>query len=327
MLLPPELAGNQAPEPTTTSTYAGARTVGKLPAVLVTIRRSPRMMIGIVVVGFFVIVAIVGPIFVHNADAFVGPALASPSSRFWLGTTQPGQSVLAQLIVSTPNTLEVGFGAGLLATVLAIAVGVGGGLVGGASDDGLNLFTNVVLVIPALPLVIIVSAYLKSNGLVSTLFVIAFTSWAGSARVLRGLTLSLRNREYVLAARVAGERNWRIVVVEVLPNMLAIIISGFIFTVIFAVLTQAGLAFIGLENPNTLTWGNMLYFAQNDEALSTGAWWWFVPPGLCIALLGTGLALINLGLDEVLNPRLRRYKSDTSPQNGQLDPAPRGEVG
>jgi peptide/nickel transport system permease protein len=163
----------------------------------------------------------------------------------------------------------------------------------------------VVLVIPGLPLVIIVAAYLKSGGLESTIFVIAITSWAASARVLRAQTLSVRNRDYVLAARASGERSWRIVAVEILPNELAIIVSQFIFATIFAVLTQAGLAFLGLQSPTTPTWGNMLYFAQNSEALSSGAWWWFIPPGLCIALLGAGLGLANFGLDEVLNPRLR----------------------
>jgi peptide/nickel transport system permease protein len=277
---------------------------GTLRAVL----RSPRMFSGLVILLIFVVVAIVGPILVHNPNSFVGPALHGPSGRFWLGTTQTGQSVFSQLIVSTRGTLEVGFAAGLLATVVALAIGIGGGFVGGAADDLLNLFTNVVLVIPALPLIIIVAAFLKSSGLASAVLVIAVTSWAGSARVLRGLALSVRSRDYVAAARVSGERTWRIIVVELLPNLSAYIISNFIFTVIFAVLTQAGLAFIGLESPDTLTWGNMLYFAENDQALSSGAWWWFVPPGLCIALIGTSLALINIGLDEVLNPRLRTYR-------------------
>jgi peptide/nickel transport system permease protein len=270
--------------------------------------RSPRMLSGAIILLVFVLVAIFGPYFAHNPNSFVGPSLSGPSSRFWLGTTQTGQSVFAQLILSTQDTLEVGFAAGLVATVVALAIGVGGAFGGGIGDDLLNLLTNIVLVIPALPLIIIVAAYLKSDGLGPTILVIAVTSWAGSARVLRGLTLSLRNRDYIAAARVSGERAWRIVVVELLPNLMAYVISCFIFTVIFAILTQAGLAFIGLTSPDILTWGNMLYFAENDQALSSGAWWWFVPPGLCIALIGTGLALINIGLDEVLNPRLRVFR-------------------
>jgi peptide/nickel transport system permease protein len=303
---PAEVLG-AAPAPRPVSGVAGRLRAGAR-----RLRKSPRMLTGIVIIAFFVLLAIFGPLFVHNPDSFVGPPLHAPTAKFWLGTTQSGQNVLSQLIVATRSTLEVGFAAAVIATVVALVIGIGGGFLGGISDDALNLLTNIVLVIPVLPLVIIIAAYLKSGGLGPTIFVIAVTTWAGSARVLRGMTLSMRNRDYVLAARVSGERNWRIVVVEILPNLSAFIISGFIFTVIFAILTQAGLAFIGLESPDTLTWGNMLYFAQNDEALSSGAWWWFVPPGLCIALVGTGLSLINFGLDEILNPRLRMYRGPKS---------------
>jgi peptide/nickel transport system permease protein len=155
-------------------------------------------------------------------------------------------------------------------------------------------------------------AYVKSNSLLPLILIIALTSWAASARVLRAQTLSVRNREYVLAARASGERTFRIILVEILPNELPVIVSNLIFAMIFAILTQAGLAFIGLGDPTTLTWGNMLNIAYNDEALSFGAWWWFIPPGACIALLGMGLALINFGLDEVLNPRLRVYRPGKS---------------
>lgn len=272
------------------------------------VARSPRMVVGSGLLLAFVVMAIVGGLVEHDPNGFVGPSLSAPSARFWLGTTQDGQSVLAQLLVSAGGTLEVGFEAGAIATVLAVAVGVTGALVGGLVDDVLNFFTNVVLVIPGLPLVIIVAAYIRSGGLTLTILVIAFISWAGAARVLRGMALSVRNRDYVLAARAYGERTWRIVVVEMLPNLSAIIVNGFIFAVIFAVLTQAGLAFLGLGDTNAMTWGNMLYLAENDEALTSGAWWWFVPPGLCIALLGTALALVNFGLDQVLNPRLRVWR-------------------
>jgi peptide/nickel transport system permease protein len=164
-------------------------------------------------------------------------------------------------------------------------------------------------VIPTLPLVIVLLAYTKSSGLTSMILIIALVSWAASARVLRAQTLSVRNREYVLAARASGERSWRIVLVEIMPNELPIIVSNLIFSMIFAILTQATFAFIGLGDPTLLTWGNMLNIAYNAEALASGAWWWFIPPGLCIALLGMGLALINFSLDELLNPRLRVYRT------------------
>jgi peptide/nickel transport system permease protein len=276
-----------------------------IPSIARSLTSSPQMIVGVALLLIFVLSAILGPILIPNPDALVGSSLQAPGLKFLLGTTQSGQSVLSQLIVSAQGTLIVGFGAGIIATVLALIIGVGGAFIGGFADDVLNLITNIFLVIPTLPLIIIVSADLNDKGYSTTVLVIAITSWAGGARVLRGLTLSMRSRDYVLAARVSGERTWRIVLVEVLPNLTAFILSSFIFSVIFAMLTQAGLAFIGLESPSSETWGNMLYFAQNAGALSSGAWWWFVPPGLCIALVGTALTLINLGLDVVINPKLK----------------------
>ncbi len=271
--------------------------------------RSRRLVLGLVVLAFFVLVALVGPHLVGDPNAFVGPSMAGPSARFWLGTTMPGQNIFYQLVDSTSGTLEVGFVAGAIATLVSVVIGIGGGFVGGYVDEALALFSNVILVIPGLPLIIVVASYVRSGGLLPTILIISFTSWAGYARVLRGQTLSIRNRDYVLAARVAGEKAWRIVFVEILPSELAIIVSNFIFMVVFAILTQSTLAFLGIGDISTLTWGNMLNVANNDEALTSGAWWWFVPPGLCIALVGTALALINFGLDEVLNPRLRVYKA------------------
>lgn len=272
------------------------------------LRRNTRLLVGLGVVAFFTLVAVIGPFLVHDANAFSDAGYTAPSGRHWLGTTQTGQDVFAQLVVSTRSTLVIGAGAGLLATVVSVLVGITGGYAGGWVDEALSLASNVVLVLPGLPLVIVISAFLGNGGLLSVVVVIAVTSWAASARVLRAQTLSVRNRDYVLAAQASGEPAWRIVFVEIVPNELPIIVSQLIFATIFAVLTQAGLAFLGLGDINLLTWGNMLHFAQNDEALQTGAWWWFIPPGLCIALLGAGLALINFGLDEVLNPRLRTYR-------------------
>jgi peptide/nickel transport system permease protein len=271
--------------------------------------RSPRLVAGTAMVGFFVLLGIIGPFFVANPDRLSHTQLASPSFSHWLGTTEIGQDVFAQLVVSARASLEIGVGAGLLATLVSVIIGISGGYAGGIIDETLSLLSNVVLVIPTLPLVIVILADVKASGLVPLIVIIALTSWAAAARVLRAQTLSVRNREYVLAARASGERAWRIVFVEILPNELPIIVSNFIFAMIFAILTQAALAFIGLGDPTLLTWGNMLNIAYNDEALSVGAWWWFIPPGLCIALLGMGLALINFSLDELLNPRLRVYRA------------------
>lgn len=283
--------------------------------------RSRRLLIGAGIVVLFAAVAVIGPFLVSNPNAFSHAEWQSPSAAHWLGTTQLGQDVLAQVVAGAGATLEIGAGAGLLATVISIVIGIGGGYAGGLADEALSLVSNVVLVIPALPLIIVIASFVHASGIWATVAVIAFVSWAASARVLRAQTLSVRNREYVLAARAGGEPGWRIVLFEVLPNELPIIVSQFIFSMIFAILTQAGLAFLGLANPDQLTWGTILYYAQNDGALSSGAWWWFVPPGLCIAVLGMGLALVNFSLDEILNPRLRVYK----PRRRQQNPHPSAE--
>ena len=286
----------------------GGGDTGRLAGTLRSAFRSPRLVAGVGIVGFFLLLGIFGPFFLSSPN-HLGPSdLAAPSLSHWLGTTQIGQDVFAQLVVGARATLEIGLGAGLLATIVSIVVGIGGGYAGGLVDESLSLLSNVVLVIPVLPLVIVILAYVKASGLLPLIAIIGLTGWAAAARVLRAQTLSVRNREYVLAARASGERSWRIVLVEILPNELPIIVSNFIFGVIFAILTQAVLAFIGLGDPTLLTWGNMLSLAYSGEALSVGAWWWFIPPGLCIALLGMGFALINFSLDELLNPRLRVYR-------------------
>lgn len=290
-----------APE---TAGQAESRLAGRLREVF----RSPRLVAGVCIVGFFVLLGVIGPFFAQNPDQLSHATYQAPTAAHWLGTTQTGQDVFAQLVVSARASLLIGFGAGLLATVISVLIGITGGYIGGFVDEALSLLSNVILVIPTFPLIIVTFAYVKQGSLTALIIVIALTSWAASARVLRAQTLSVRNREYVLAARASGERAWRIILVEILPNELAIIVSQFIFAVIFAILTQATIAFLGIVDVNLLTWGNMLYFAWNDEALQSGAWWWFVPPGACIALLGMGLALINFSLDELLNPRLRIYR-------------------
>lgn len=269
-------------------------------------RFSTKTYVGFGLLAFFVLMAVIGP-FVAPFDpsANTGPSLVGPTSTHLLGTTQNGQDVLSELLVGSRTTLLVGFLAGTIATALSIAVGVTAGYLGGWGDESLSLLANLFLVIPALPLLIVLTSYIH-GGAVTTAVVISVTGWAWGARVLRAQTLSIRGRDYVEAAKIAGERTWRIVLFEILPNEAAIVASSFLFTVLFAILTQVALDFLGLVNVSgTWTWGSMLYWAQNNLALQAGAWWWFVPPGLCVALVGTGLALANFGLDEVINPRLR----------------------
>lgn len=269
------------------------------------IRRSAKLIVGVAIVGTFLVVGIFGPFFVQGQNEISDTGLQSPSAAHWLGTTNTGQDVFKQLVTGARGSMTIGLLAALLAVILSVLVGVIGGYLGGKTDEGLSLLSNVVLVLPGLPLVIVITDFVQNRGTLVIACVIAFTSWAASARVLRAQTLSIRERDFVDAARASGEPAWRVILFEALPNLLPIIFSQFIFGMIAAILTEAGLAFLGLGNTDAASWGSMLYFAQNGQALALDAWWWFVPPGLCIALVGAGLSLINFSIDEVINPRLR----------------------
>jgi ABC-type dipeptide/oligopeptide/nickel transport system ATPase component/ABC-type dipeptide/oligopeptide/nickel transport system permease subunit len=272
---------------------------------------SPKLVVGLVLVLGLALFGLLGTMFVGDPTAINNIGMTEPSADYWLGTTQTGQDVLAQLAHSTRGSLMVGVLVGLLATVLSALFGIIGGYLGGAVDEGFNLFSNVMLVIPGLPLVIVIAGFVppEDRGWWTVALVLAITSWAASARVLRAQTLSLRNRDYVNAARVAGEKPWRIITVEILPNLLPLLASQFVFAVIAAILSEAGLSFLGLGASNSQTLGTMLYFAQNGFALQYEAWWWFGPPGLVIALFGCGLSLINFSIDEIINPKLRVQKT------------------
>ncbi|WP_214410802.1 ABC transporter permease [Sphaerisporangium fuscum] len=276
------------------------------PARATRFRPSGKLAAGLVIVACFVLVAVLGPLLAGDPDAIGYERLAPPSASHWLGTTNTGQDVLAQLMSATRGSLLIGVIVGVLATVVSLLVGVLGAYLGGWFDEGFSLLSNVFLVIPGLPLVILITDYVETTGPVAIALTITLTSWAGPARVVRAQTLSLRGRDYVDAARVSGEPGWRIMVFEILPNLLPVIAAQLVFAVLGGILLDAALSFLGLAGGSAGSWGSMLYFAQNASALSTGAWWWFVPPGLCIAVLGAGLSLVNFGIDEIVNPRLRK---------------------
>ncbi|MEV6343586.1 ABC transporter permease [Actinoplanes sp. NPDC051851] len=264
-----------------------------------------KLRVGLVIAGAILLFAVIGPFVTQDPRLVNDIGLAGPSADHWLGTTQTGQDVLAQLAHGTRGSLIVGAVVGLLTLILSAFFGVVGAYAGGWVDEAFSLFTNVMLVIPGLPLVIVISSYVPDKSIWLVSVVLAITSWAASARVLRGYTLSLRNRDYVLASQVAGEKRWRILTVEILPNLIPLLASQTVFAVIFAILGEAGLSYLGLGASGSFTWGTMLYFAQNGLALRLGAWWWFVPPGLMLALFGAALSLVNFSIDEIINPKLR----------------------
>jgi peptide/nickel transport system permease protein len=272
--------------------------------------RSPKILTGLAVLAAFLLLAVVGPMAApYDPSASLSTTSGvpqPPSAAHWLGTTQLQQDVFSQLLAGGRSTVLVAFLSGLAATLLSVVCGVTAGYLGGLADDLLSMLANFFLVLPALPLLIVIFGFLPASGGSNDLLIgliISITGWAFGARVLRAQTLSLRNRDYVESARIIGERPWRIIVFEILPNLLPVVASSFLFTVLYGVGTYTALAF--LVSPQHWSWGAMLFWAQSSEAELSGYWWWYIPPGLAVAFLGTSLALLNFGIDEFINPRLR----------------------
>jgi peptide/nickel transport system permease protein len=271
--------------------------------------RSPKVLLGLFIVGFFFILMVIGPwIAPYNPSATNFLPNTAPSAAHWFGTTSLGQDIFSQLLVGARATMVVALIAGLVATLLSVTVGVAAGYLGGPADDGLTMLSNVFLAIPGLPLLIVIDAYLPVSGRSNEYIIgliISLTGWAWGARVLRAQTLSLRNRDFVEASRIIGESRIRIMVSEIAPNLLPVLASSLLFTILYAIGAYVTLAYVGLTSTAVWNWGTMLFWAQSNNAPLAGQWYWFVPPGICIALVGTGLALLNFGIDEFINPRLR----------------------
>ncbi len=280
---------------------------------------NTKVTIGVSILAFFVLVAIFGPLlFRTDPNALSPDTLSPPSATHWLGTTQLGQDVFTQLVDGTRTSLLLGFVIGIVATGISVLIGLTAGYFGGAVDDVLSLLINVFLVLPAFPLAIVLGAYFPFKGPLQLSLIIIITSWAWGARVLRSQTLSMRQRDFVEAARATGESTWRIIFSEILPNEIAIIAASLLGTVTFAILAEIGFEFLGLGDVTVPSWGVMLYWAQNNDALLLGAWWWFAPPGFCAAMVGAALAFINFGIDEAANPRLRRERKPKAVKTQRL---------
>jgi peptide/nickel transport system permease protein len=268
------------------------------------IRRSPRAVAGASILLVMLLMAVLAPLLARGdpSSGTFAPFL-TPSSAHWLGTTALGQDIFTQLLYGARLTLIIGFAAGLLATVIGTTLGALAAYFGGRADELINSFINVFLVLPGLPVLIVVSAFLRGGGEGPIIMVIGLTGWAWGARVLRSQALTLRGRDFIEAAVVSGEGPLRIIFREMLPNLAGIIAANFFSTAIYAVLSEAALSFIGIGDVSLVTWGTMLYWAQAKSALLQGAWWWVAAPGLGIALLGTSFALLNFGIDEISNPK------------------------
>ncbi|MZD07639.1 ABC transporter permease subunit [Streptomyces sp. SID5785] len=271
------------------------------------VRSNRKAMTGLAILLLFTLVAAFPGLFtsVDDPDRLSYRPRLGISTAHLLGTTGLGQDIYSQLVHGTRESLIIAVVAGALATVLSVVVGVSAAYLGGLADDLLSLLTNVVLVIPAFPLVIILAKYAGKGSLTVILAVLVLTGWSYGANQLRVQALALRGRDFLASARVRGERRAYIIVFEVLPNMTSLIVANFLGAALYSVLSAAGLQFLGLGDPNSQSWGTMLYWAQNQQALQTGTPLWSIAPGLCVALLGVAFALVNYAFDEIGNPALR----------------------
>jgi peptide/nickel transport system permease protein len=290
--------------------------------VIKALRASNKAMVGLGILAVFGVIALLGPWLAPDPGAPVGVPLEPPSASHWFGTTGQGQDVLAQTISGTRTSLFIGLGVGLVVVAIGALVGTTAGYFGGLADDLLSLLINVFLIVPGLPLMVVIAAYLP-GGTLTTALVLVVTGWSWSARVFRAQALSLRNTEFVAAAIVGGESHLRVIALEILPNMTSLLVSAFIGATVYAIGAHVGLEFLGLGDLGHASWGSNLYWARNDAALITGSWWTFVPTGACVGLVGFALALINNALDELGDPRLRtdpRYQRAVGARWGAATP-------
>ncbi|HEY1012814.1 MAG TPA: ABC transporter permease [Herpetosiphonaceae bacterium] len=269
------------------------------------ILRNPKAVFGLLILIVFALTAALAPVVAKNSPSkFVGKPHQAPSAKYWFGTQGQGKDVFAQTVWGARTSLTVGFATGLLTTFFGIVIGMTAGYFGGWVDDVLSLFTNVVLIIPGLPLLTILAAFL-SPGKGTIILVLSLVGWAWPARVMRSQTLTLRTKDFVASSIVAGENHFTIIFREILPNMTSLIASSMFGSIIYAIGAETSLSFLGLTNVSDVSWGTNLYWAQNNAGLLVGAWWTILPSGLCVALIAFALAMINYAMDEITNPRLR----------------------
>jgi peptide/nickel transport system permease protein len=262
---------------------------------------------GLGIIVFFALVALLAPVIAPYSPTDINFTPFLPvSSHHWLGTSSQGNDIFSQLVYGARSSLMVGLATAAIITGVQLFMGVFSGYVGGWVDNVLNTITNIFLVVPALVLLIILAAYLPGKGLGVIIAILAATGWAWGARVLRAQAVSLRDRPFIEAARMSGEGRWRIVLGHIVPNMFGVLAANFFGAALYAILAEAGLEFLGLGNINDVTWGTMLYWGENTNAMLMGQWLFLLLPGVCILLLGTGFGLLNFAVDQVANPRLRR---------------------
>ena len=278
-----------------------------LPGWLSLLLHNPKAVFGLALLGFVIVVALIAPLIsVSNPTDFnLLAARQAPSWHHLFGTTDQGSDIFSQVVLGARRSLILGVAAAGLATFLAATLGIFGAYAGGVIDEVVNFLTSIFLVIPTIPLLVVISGYLKQRGMLTMVLVLGLTLWAFEARILRGQALTIVNRDFVQAAKVAGEPRWRIVFGEIMPNMVSRIAAAFVLVFYIALLVDAGLEFLGLGDTTHVSWGMTLYWAQTNSAVLQGEWWPFLFPGMALVITVVGLVFLLAGIDEISNPRLR----------------------
>jgi len=268
--------------------------------------KNRKATVGISILMLFTVIAIFAPFMAPYSPTDMSfPPLKGISWKHPLGTTLSGQDIFSQVIWGTRYSLFVGVVTGLITTIISVAIGFTAGYFSGIIAEILTMLINIFLVIPGLPLIIVISAYIPVKNIWTIILTISLTGWAWGARVLRSQVLTLKNRDFVKASLIVGESSFHIIFKDIFPNMLGLVAASFFGNAIYAVLAEASLEFLGLGDTSIISWGTILYWAQNNQAILLGSWQWFTIPGLFIALLGMAFALLNFAVDEIANPRLR----------------------
>jgi peptide/nickel transport system permease protein len=268
--------------------------------------RNRKLQVGLLVILFFLVLAVVGPwLTQYNPFEYITNGAQPPSSKFWFGTTFFGQDVFTQFVVGLRATFLVGIIGGGIGTLLGIVIGFTAGYRGGIIDEILNILTNIVLVLPTMAVLLIIAAYLQVRSLFAECIFIGLTTWPWAARAIRAQTFSLRTRDFIDLARMSGMKSIKVIFSEIAPNMMSYLVMTFILEFGGAILNAATLDFIGLGPTNTISLGLMMQVSVMWGALLFGNWWWFIPPGLAITIIVGALYAMNVGLDEVFNPKLR----------------------
>ncbi len=280
---------------------------GKQNEILYYALRNGKLRIGAAIIVFFLIVMLIGPLFTASGPRERKSLAASsaPNATNWMGTTKMKEDVFSQFVFGTQSTFLIGFLAGCIGTTLGLSIGFLAGYKGGWLDEILMMLTNILLVIPTIALLIILGAYLPYRGIGLQSIIIGLTSWPWVARAVRSQTLSLKQRGFVSLARISGRGSFSIIFGEIAPNMMSYVVMVFILQFGGAILYAVALDFIGLGPTKGISLGLMMQEGFQNNALQVGYWWWFVPSGLSITLIVSGLYFMNTGLDEVFNPKLR----------------------